>query len=71
VADRAGLPFRPLVRTALDTAESTADAWGKLEQKDLLPTAIRTAIDGQIAAAAARTTRSLAAALSPRSRRAG
>jgi serine/threonine-protein kinase HipA len=47
-ADTARLPLTPLRNIAKETVERTLSAWEKLEQKDLLPAEMRTAIDGHI-----------------------
>jgi serine/threonine-protein kinase HipA len=52
-ADTARLPVSPLWEIVREIAERTADAWRTLEQKDLLPAAIRAAIGKQIETVAA------------------
>ncbi|HEY4084621.1 MAG TPA: type II toxin-antitoxin system HipA family toxin [Bryobacteraceae bacterium] len=47
-AETAELPVTPIRSIARETVDRTLSAWEKLEQKDLLPAEIRTAIDGHI-----------------------
>src|SRR5262249_40334257 len=47
-ADAARIPTSPLWAMAVETAERTAEEWGKLEQAALLPKAMREAIRTQI-----------------------
>jgi serine/threonine-protein kinase HipA len=47
-AETAELPVNPIRSVAKETVDRTLSAWEKLEQKDLLPAEIRTAIDGHI-----------------------
>ena len=49
--DTARLPMKPVREAVRETAERTAEAWRKLDQKDVLPQAMRTIIDGQLARA--------------------
>ena len=52
-ADTARIPASPLWQIAVETAERTAAAWSKLENRDLLPADMRTSIEKQILAVAA------------------
>lgn len=52
LTEKAGMPMDPVVRIVHDTAEATIEAWKSFPAKDLLPTAIKTIIDDQIAKAA-------------------
>jgi serine/threonine-protein kinase HipA len=55
LADTAGLPVTPIARLVRETAEATAEAWLKLDHKDLLPADVRKVIGNQIDGAATRT----------------
>lgn len=50
-ADRAGLPVSPAWQIVRETADATAEAWSRLDARDVLPSALRRAIDNQIARA--------------------
>lgn len=52
LTEKAAMPMDPVVRIVEDTAEATVEAWKELPSKDLLPAAIKTVIDDQIAKAA-------------------
>lgn len=47
-ADTARLPASPLWEIVCEMVERTADAWQSLEQRDLLPSGMRKAIEKQI-----------------------
>jgi len=47
-ADTARLPASPLWEIVREMVERTADAWQSLEQRDLLPSGMRKAIEKQI-----------------------
>jgi serine/threonine-protein kinase HipA len=53
--DTARLPASPVWEIVLETVEKTRTAWQKLDQKDLLPGDLRTAMDKQIAAVTVKT----------------
>jgi len=52
-ADAARIPASPLWQIAAETAERTAEEWGKLERANLLPRGMRASIKKQILAVAA------------------
>jgi serine/threonine-protein kinase HipA len=52
LTEKAAMPMDPIVRIVHNTAEATIEAWKDLPSKDLLPAAIKSVIDGQIAKAA-------------------
>ncbi|MGB7718397.1 MAG: HipA domain-containing protein [Bryobacteraceae bacterium] len=54
-ADRARLPASPVWEIVREMVERTAAAWKALDQKDILPSKMRKAIDKQIHAAIAKT----------------
>jgi serine/threonine-protein kinase HipA len=54
-ADRARLPASPVWEIVREMVERTAAAWKTLDQKDILPSGMRKAIDQQIHAVAAKT----------------
>ena len=56
-ADRARLPASPVWEIVREMVERTAAAWKTLDQKDILPSKMRKAIDRQIHAAIAKTDR--------------
>ena len=47
-ADTARIPASPLWQIAVETAERTVESWKRLEQSDLLPKDLRSAIEKQI-----------------------
>ncbi len=53
--DTARLPASPVWEIVLETVEKTRTAWQKLDQKDLLPSDLRTAMEKQIAAVTVKT----------------
>jgi serine/threonine-protein kinase HipA len=53
--DTARMPMDPAWRIVCETVERTEAAWKTLDQKDLLPSDMRKAIDKQILAVAAKT----------------
>ncbi|HEY7855759.1 MAG TPA: hypothetical protein VIC32_04895, partial [Terriglobales bacterium] len=53
--DTAHMPMDPVWRIVRETAERTGAAWKALQQKDLLPSAMRKGIDKQIRAAVEKT----------------
>jgi serine/threonine-protein kinase HipA len=53
--DTARLPASPVWEIVLETVEKTRTAWQKLDQKDLLPGDLRTAMEKQIAAVTLKT----------------
>ncbi len=53
--DTARLPASPVWEIVLETVEKTRTAWQKLDQKDLLPGDLRTAMEKQIAAVTVKT----------------
>ena len=57
LADRARLPASPVWEIVREMIERTAAAWKTLDQKDILPSKMRKAIDRQIHAAIAKTDR--------------
>lgn len=52
LTEKAAMPMDPVVRIVQDTAEATIEAWKNFPAKDLLPAAIKSVIDDQIAKAA-------------------
>lgn len=54
-ADKAGLPLPPLANIVRETVERTHTAWQALDQRDLLPSAIRKMIGAHIDTASAST----------------
>ena len=56
-ADRARLPASPVWAIVRERVERTAATWKTLDQKDILPSKMRKAIDRQIHAAIAKTDR--------------
>lgn len=55
LTERAGMPLDLVVRIVRDTAEAALEAWNHFPAQDLLPAAIRNAIDHQIVRAARAT----------------
>jgi serine/threonine-protein kinase HipA len=53
--DTARLPASPVWEIVRETVEKTRTAWQKLDQKDLLPSDLRTAMETQIAAVTVKT----------------
>jgi serine/threonine-protein kinase HipA len=53
--DTARLPASPVWEIVRETVEKTRTAWQKLDQKDLLPSDLRTAMEKQIAAVTVKT----------------
>jgi serine/threonine-protein kinase HipA len=64
-ADTAKLPVSSLATLVLETIEKTVTAWETLDEKDLLPTDIKNAIDKQILTVAENTQRLFRAIRSP------
>lgn len=55
LTDKAGLPMAPVVRIVRETVEATTEAWRDLPSKDLLPAALRRAVEAHMSRAASLT----------------